>query len=71
MDRVKATTDALSSEVLPEKEGKAYRLRVTYDPGKRTKGRVSERLTIFVGGGEEEVIEVPVYGNIHQVQKTP
>jgi hypothetical protein len=66
VDRVKATTDAITSEILPEKEGEVIRLRVTYDPGEKTQGRVSERLTIFVGGEEEEVLEVPVYGNIHQ-----
>ena len=73
VDRVKATTDAITSEILPEKEGEVYRLRVTYDPGEKTQGRVSERLTIFVGGEEEEVLEVPIYGNIHQVptQKNP
>lgn len=73
VDRVKATTDAITSEILPEKEGEVYRLRVTYDPGEKTQGRVSERLTIFVGGEEEEVLEVPVYGNIHQApaQKNP
>jgi hypothetical protein len=69
VDRVKATTDAITSEILPEKEGEVYRLRVTYDPGEKTQGRVSERLTIFVGGEEEEVLEVPVYGNIHQAPK--
>jgi hypothetical protein len=67
VERVKATTEAITTEILPEQEGKAYRLRVTYDPGEKTKGRVSEKLTIFVGGGEEEVLELPVYGNIHQV----
>ncbi len=67
VDGVKATTDAITSEVLPGKEGESYRVRVTYDPGGKTKGRVSERLTILVKGKEEEVLEVPVYGNIHQV----
>jgi len=66
VDRVKATTDAITSEILPEKVGESYRLRVTYDPGEKTHGRVSERLTIFVGGEEKEVLEVPVYGNIHR-----
>jgi len=69
VDRVKATTDAITSEILPEREGEVYLLRVTYDPGEKTKGRVSERLTIFVGGEVEEVLEVPVYGNIHQASK--
>jgi hypothetical protein len=66
VDRVKATTDAITSEILPEKEGERYRIRVTYDPGEKTRGRFSERLTIYVGGEEEEVHEVPVHGNIHQ-----
>ena len=70
VDRVKATTDAITSEILPEKVGEVYRLRVTYDPGEKTQGRVSERLTIFVGGEEEEVLEVPIYGNIHQAPKS-
>lgn len=69
VDRVKATTDAITSEVLPVERGKVYRLRVAYDPGDRTSGRVSERLTIFVGGDEEEVLEVPVYGTIHVAPK--
>lgn len=69
VDRVKATTDAITSEILPEKEGEVYRLRVTYDPGEKTQGRVSERLTVFVGGEEQEVLEVPVYGNIQQAPK--
>ena len=60
---------SLTSEILPEREGEVYLLRVTYDPGEKTKGRVSERLTIFVGGEVEEVLEVPVYGNIHQASK--
>ena len=67
MERVKATSDAITSELLPEKDGEVYRLRVTYDPGEKTQGRVSERLTIFVGGDEKEVLEVPIYGNVHRV----
>jgi hypothetical protein len=66
---VKATTEDISTQILSEQEGKLYRLRVTYDPGERTKGRVSERLTVVVAGGEEEVLELPVYGNIHAAPK--
>ncbi len=69
VDRVQATTDALTSEILPVEKGKVYRLRVSYDPGDRTSGRVSERLTISVGGEEKEVLEVPVYGTIHVAPK--
>jgi len=73
VDQVTATTDAITSQILPEEGGKTYRIRVTYNPGARTKGRVSERLTIFVGGKEKEVLEVPVYGTIHKTppQKNP
>jgi len=65
IDRVDVTSDVITTEVLPEKEGELYRLRVTYGPGKKTKGRVSERLTIHFSGEEEETLEVPVYGTIH------
>ena len=70
VDRVKATTDAITTEILPDREGEVYRLRVTYnstDRTNKTRRRVSERLTIFVGGEEEEVLDVPVYGTIHEV----
>jgi hypothetical protein len=66
IDRVTATTDVITTEIVPKEEGKVYLVRVTYDPGDRTRGRISERLTISVGGEEEEVLEVPVYGTIHQ-----
>jgi hypothetical protein len=69
VDRVDATSDVITTEVLPEKEGEVYRLRVTYDPGDKTEGRVAERLTIHVGGEEEETLEVPVYGNIREAPK--
>ena len=69
VDKVDATGDVITTEVLPENEGELYRIRVTYDPGDKTKGRVSERLTIHLGGGEEETLEVPVYGTIHQAPK--
>jgi hypothetical protein len=69
IDRVDATSDGITTEVLPEKEGEVYRLRVTYDPEKKTKGRVSERLTIHVAGKERETLEVQVYGTIHEPPK--
>ncbi len=74
VDQVRSTTEAITTQVLPEEEGKVYRVRVTYDPGGKTKGRVSERLTIVVGGKDKEVLEVPVYGTIHEAPapvKTP
>ncbi len=66
VDRVSATTDAITSEILADAEGERYRVRVTYDPGTRTRGRVSEQVKIVVNGEEEETLQVPVYGNIHQ-----
>ena len=71
VERVTATTDLITTEVVPEPEGGVYRIRVTYDPKDKTKGRVSEKLTILVGDGEEEILEVPVYGTIHEAPKRP
>ena len=64
--RVKATTDAILTEIRTKEEGSLVQLKVTYDPGTRTEGHITERLTIFLGNGEEEIIEVPVYGKIRQ-----
>jgi hypothetical protein len=65
VERIHASTEAIRSEIHPDPEGKVVRVRVTYDPGARTQGRVSETLKLFLGGGEEEVVEVPVHGTIH------
>lgn len=65
VERVEASTGAVRSEIHPDPEGKVVRVRVTYDPGERTQGRVSDTLKLFLGGGEEEVLEVPVHGTIH------
>jgi len=65
VESVKSSADSVTTEIFPEKEGAIYRIRVTYHPGEEITGRVSERLTIFVGGEREEILEVPVYGNIH------
>jgi hypothetical protein len=67
VDKVSASTDAMTTEILTDEEGARYRVRVTYDPGENTKGRVSERLTIVVKGREVETLAIPVYGNIHQL----
>ena len=75
VDQVKASTGAISTEILPEEGGKACRIRVTYNPGGKTHGSVSETLTLFIGGKEKEVAEVPVYGTIREApaprQKNP
>lgn len=73
VDRVKATSDAITTEIVPEKEGEVYRLRVTYNAAEGIRRRVSERLTIYVGGEEEEVLEVPLHGMVYESapQKNP
>lgn len=67
VDRVTATSDSITTEVVPDQENGVSRIRVTYDPKSRTRGRVSEKLTVFVGGEDQEIHEVPVYGTIHEV----
>jgi hypothetical protein len=67
--RIKTTTDAVTTEVEEEKPGESYRVHVTYDPGERTEGRISERLSVFLepdGKEEEEILEVPIYGTIRK-----
>ena len=66
---VKKTTDRLTCEVLPEKEGERYRVQVTYHPGEQTTGRIAERLTIVIGNGQEETIEVPVFGALRPAEQ--
>ncbi len=70
VERVTATTDLITTEVVPEPEGGGYRILVTYDPKGKTRGRVSEKLTILVEDGGEEILEVPVYGTIHEAPKS-
>ena len=66
VEQVKASTDAVTTQVVPEEGGKSCLIHVTYNPEGRTQGRVSERLTIVVGGKDQEVLEVPIYGTIHE-----
>jgi len=67
VEGVKATSEQITTEIRPEIEGEKYRINVSYDPGSKTKGRISERLTITVKSEEEEeILEIPVYGTIHE-----
>jgi len=68
---VKKDSDRLTCEIITEEEGERYRVQVTYDPGDQKKGRVSERLTIVTKNGEEETIQVPVYGSIREKKARP
>jgi len=68
---VRKSSNHLSSQVIPEKEGEQYRIEVVFDPGDQKEGRIAERLTIVAEGGEEETIEVPVYGIIRAAPASP
>ena len=62
VQEVKATTEAIATEIREEKEGERYRIQVTYTPGSEAKGRIAERITILVNDGKEAFLEVPLYG---------
>jgi hypothetical protein len=59
---VETTAKEIRTEIIPGGDGEDCRIRVTYDPGDRPSGRISERLRIHLGNGEEEIMEVPVFG---------
>ena len=59
---VKATTQAIATEIHEEKEGERYGIQVTYTPGKEIQGRIAERITILLNDGKEAFLEVPLYG---------
>lgn len=71
VEKIVPTVPNLSTSIVAEKEGERVRIVVTYDPGSRTEGRVSERLTLFVKSGAEEIIEVPVYGTFQSKNSVP
>jgi len=62
VQEVKATTEAIATEIREEKEGERYRIQVTYTPGSEAKGRIAERITLLVNDGKETFLEVPLYG---------
>jgi hypothetical protein len=59
---VKATTEAIATEIHEEKEGEHYRIQVTYTPDSDAQGRIAERITILLNDGKEAFLEVPLYG---------
>ena len=68
---VKATTEAIATEIHEEKEGERYRIQVTYTPGNEARGRIAERITILLNDGKETFLEVPLYGTADEgVTKT-
>jgi hypothetical protein len=71
VQQVKATTDAIATEIHEEKEGEHYRIQVTYTPGSKARGRIAERITILVNDGKTAFLEVPLYGTADEsVSKT-
>jgi hypothetical protein len=68
---VKATTEAIATEIHEEKEGERYRIQVTYAPGTEARGRIAERITILVNDGKEAFLEVPLYGTIDEGGSKP
>jgi len=71
IQKVGTTTKAITTEVIEERAGERYRIKVTYKAGSRTRGSVSERITIFVNDGEENLLEVPVYGTVGDGAERP
>lgn len=71
VQEIKATTDAIATEIRKEKEGERYRIQVTYTPGSEAQGRIAERITILLNDGKEALLEVPLYGTADEgVSKT-
>ena len=62
VQEVKATTQAIATEIHEEKEGERYRIQITYTPGSEAQGRIAERVTILLNDGKETFLEVPLYG---------
>lgn len=71
VEKVEPSSDRVRCKLITEKEGERYRVEVIYDPGDRKQGRVSDRLTIVTRNGEEESIQVPVYGIVRETAATP
>ncbi len=66
VQKVKATTQAIATEIDEEKEGARYRIKVTYTPESEAQGRIAERITILVNDGKEVFLEVPLYGTVEK-----
>ena len=68
---IKATTEEITTEITEKKKGSRYRVKVTYKPRSQTKGRIAERITIFINDGEQDFLEVPLYGRVDEGIKKP
>ena len=71
VQQVKATTEAIATEIREEKEGERYRIRVTYTPGSEAQGRIAERITILLNDGKQTFLEVPLYGTVDEGASKP
>jgi hypothetical protein len=69
VQKVKTTTEEITTEIIEKKKGSRYRIKVTYKPGNKTRGRIAERITIFMNGGEQGFLEVPLYGKVDEGAK--
>jgi len=66
-----ADSDRLRCEVVTEQPGERYRVEVTYDPGDQKQGRIVHRVTIVTQNGEQESIQIPVYGVVRESGRPP
>jgi hypothetical protein len=66
VERVKATSEAIATEIRQEKEGERYRIHVRYTPGSEAQGRIAERITILLNDGKETFLEVPLYATVDE-----
>ena len=71
VQQVKATTEAIATEIREEKEGERYQIRVTYTPGSEAQGRIAERITILLNDGKQTFLEVPLYGTVDEGASKP
>lgn len=69
VSKVKATSGDIKTEIIEKKKGSNYQIKVSYKPGSKVTGRVSERITIFVDDGEQNFLEVPLYGTVDESAK--
>ena len=64
--KVEATTDEIRTELVEERKGSRYRIKVFYKPAGKTERRVAERITLFLSDGEQSFLEVPLYGTVEE-----
>jgi len=71
VQEVKTTTEEITTEIIEKNKGSRYRIKVTYKPRSETTGRIAERITIFMNDGEQDFLEVPLYGKVSEGAKKP